>query len=181
MRLSSIRRLALVVGALVCGYGLAVLTVPSLAVDLPLSTPIVALVGLFAFVAAGVGLYRRSRQSRPLPNPPGRVTYRLPGDSWRDRLAATSAADTDARRALRDEITEVAVAAIASDGTPPETAHERIQTGAWTDDDLAAAYLRDEPVAFTERVRALLGGPAPFRRRARRAMAVVADEWEDGP
>lgn len=181
MRRPPSRRVALAAGAAACAYGLVVLVVPAAAVPVPLSTPVVAAAGVFALAAAGVGLVRRLRRSRPLPDPPGRDGYPAPGDGWRERLATTSAADDDDRRALRADLADAAVDALAARGTPPEAARERVERGTWTDDPLAAAYLRGDPPAFAERLRALAGGPAPFRRRARRTMTAVADAREAGP
>ncbi|WP_435146771.1 DUF7269 family protein [Halobaculum sp. P14] len=171
---ASLRRALLAVGVVGCAYGLVAVAVPAAAVPLPLSTPVVAAVGLAAFAAAAVGGMRRVRRPRPLPVGDGPEPYPAPGDDWRARLAATSAADEDAQRALRDDLAASAVAALAARGTPPETARDRVERGVWTDDPLAAAYLRGDPPSLAERIRAVFGGDAPFRRRARRTMAAVA-------
>ena len=173
--MAPLRDLAIAVGTLGCAYGLAVLAVPTVAVPVPLSTPVVALVGLLAFVGCGLWFRHRLGRSRPLPDPPGLAGYPSPGDGWRERIEATGVADVAARRALREDLADAAVAALTATGTPPETARERLADGTWTSDPLAAAYVRDDPPTLAERLRALLSGSAPFQRRARRTMAAVAD------
>ncbi len=101
------------------------------------------------------------------------------GGRFDARVASTRAAIDDPRRtadteAVRDEIHSTAVdAMVAVEGRSREEAEERVATGAWTDDDVVAAFLggADAPhMPFLNRVSAWLYPAAAFERRVRRTI-----------
>lgn len=174
------RGILALVGCIACLYGFAVVVDSDAAVSVSLSTPMVAGVGIVAVIAGAVGLHRR--ESRPLPDGSRGMSASLPvpGEQWLARLADHSprgvANATGGTQPLREELQATLIERLVADGVPPETAREWLERGNWTDDHLAAAFLRGEPPTRRERFRALFRSESAVQRRARRAMAAIADQ-----
>jgi hypothetical protein len=80
----------------------------------------------------------------------------------------------DDAREEREPLRETAVEALRTAGESPERARERIDRGAWTDDDLAAGFLGEAaPVPLLARLRGWLDGAAEGRRRLVRSIDAV--------
>lgn len=89
---------------------------------------------------------------------------------------------TDRDEAVRTRLRTNAVRSeMAAEGCGRRTAEQRVETGAWTDDDAAATFL-DESTGPTpgERMRAFLHGRTWFQRGARRTAAAVVRKAEGG-
>ena len=100
----------------------------------------------------------------------------------------TSWTAMNAERVLRAELRRSAVAALTARGHAREEAERLLDAGAWTDDRRAAAFLGDEHLPLSLRVRDWASGEGA-RRRAEAAARELArlvepaseDAGEDGP
>lgn len=104
------------------------------------------------------------------------------GGSFDARVGAACSGDDLALRMVRESLADTAASAVAGAGDrDPEAARRAVETGAWTDDRLAAAFLADEdgpdpPLAA--RLRAWLDPTAERRRRIERAVDALEDAAE---
>lgn len=93
---------------------------------------------------------------------------------WAGRAARAQGTVADGLAELRPTLRSALVAVLVHDGLDPETAEERIDAGAWTDDAAAAATLSAEVKrpdwGLRERLRAWLFPERVVRREARRAV-----------
>ncbi|MFC4450182.1 DUF7269 family protein [Halorussus aquaticus] len=99
------------------------------------------------------------------------------GEAFDRRVAAACDGDDRALRAVRTTLAETAAGAHAraADRTP-ERARRAVETGAWTDDPIAAAFLADESgprFSLPARLRAWLDPAAERRRRVERTIDAV--------
>lgn len=178
----------LVLGGLFALAGLAVVFVPGLAAGVPVTYGAVLLVGALALVS-GLGTVRRrlaaDRETATLPNVESTPTHPVPGDEFDATLAAISPRrdrENDAARAeVRARLEAAALAVLARDGHPREVGRDMLDSGAWTDDRVAAAFFAGDPVepsadeSFRARLRSSVGGSYSFDSRARRAAAAIAE------
>lgn len=76
---------------------------------------------------------------------------------------------------VRNRLVEGAVRVVTTRrGLEAETARERVQSGTWTDDPIAAAFLADDrPHPLGERLRAAADPGAAYRRRVRRTLEAI--------
>lgn len=136
-----------------------------------------AAVPLLALVAAGYGI-------KVLLGAAGGVPDREPPASRRDEVARTSRAGADideafdalgadggagwsrmnAARMLRSELRRSVITALEWRGHPREEAERLIDSGAWTDDRRAAAFLGDEYLPLRMRVRDWASGEGTRRQ-----------------
>jgi len=104
------------------------------------------------------------------------------GESFDVRVGAACSGDDLAFRMVRESLADTAASAVAGAGDrDPETARRAVETGSWTDDRLAAAFLADEdgpdpPLAA--RLRAWVDPAAERRRRVERAVDALEDAAE---
>lgn len=130
-------------------------------------------VGIGALLLAVWVLFQRVRvdtdtPTRPDPELPRRV--RVPGsdfDTKLDRSAAAPSRHTDhTRNTVRDRLTTVAQAILTTtERLAPGEATERIESGTWTDNRLAATFLQDRSLptpTVWERLRYTVGRASPF-------------------
>jgi hypothetical protein len=107
----------------------------------------------------------------------------LTGESLDDRIAAACEGDDGALRAVRSNLAETAASARArSADRTPEQARRDVQSGAWTDDVLAAALLADEAgpdFPLLARLRAWLDPEAERQRRIDRTIGAVEGIFEN--
>ena len=100
-------------------------------------------------------------------DPERRYEAPTPGDDLVETLELArrrSRGRNDPRLRLRGRLTDAAVAAVvAAEGCSESEARERIRTGEWTDDPVAAWFLSDD-VSLTPSERARLIASAPFSR-----------------
>ena len=100
------------------------------------------------------------------------------GESFDDRVAAACEGDERALRAIRVTLADTAadaVVRVADAG--PERARRAVETGAWTDDRVAAAFLAGESgpnFSLLARLRAWLDPAAERRRRIDRTVDAVS-------
>ncbi|NEU57083.1 hypothetical protein [Halorussus sp. MSC15.2] len=108
------------------------------------------------------------------------------GEAFDRRVAAACDGDDRALRAVRATLADTAASAHAraADRTP-DRARRAVETGAWTDDPIAAAFLADESgprFSLPARLRAWLDPAAERRRRVERTIDAVGRVFdrEDG-
>jgi len=185
-----VRRLLLVVGVLGAGGGVVLVVRPDLAGFG--ETSLLAVLGVLALVqVVRVAMGRKSHAPSLVetPDPETEQELSVPGEDLDEALAAIRR--TPPRRAtrrvekrrsrrresIRDRIEAAAVQTIVRQhGVSAERARRVLETGAWTDDPDAAAFFTGEiEVGRAERLRRALSRTPPFRRRAERAAAAVAD------
>ncbi|MBP2251093.1 putative repeat protein (TIGR01451 family) [Halarchaeum solikamskense] len=106
---------------------------------------------------------------------------RLDGISWTDRREAAPTA----RIRLRDDLREMARRALTdSDHRSRNEIESRLDTGTWTADSDAAAFFTGDIVpelSIRQRLRSLWSPEAVFARRARHAVAALANRTTNTP
>lgn len=149
------------------------------------------LVATLALVAVAFALFvlvrrGRTRSGTPVPEPERVPSGPHPGADF-DRFVDAHpllAAPCPGRRNVRNRLRETAIATVQCiSSVPRDAARERVNTGSWTDDPEAAAFLAGESAprrSPIERVGALLRGETPDQRRARRAAAAIVEYAREG-
>lgn len=152
-----------------------------LAASLDPSTAVVTLVGLFGVVQglryAG-GRRSRDRRAIDLGEPERRVRASVPGSDLDDeiaRVASSSRGGYRSRAALRDRVREVATASAARErNCSTAEAVRAVETGAWTDDSTAAAFLADDAsYPLRVRLRAAVSGESRYGLGLRAAVDAI--------
>ncbi|WP_101295629.1 DUF7269 family protein [Halegenticoccus soli] len=175
-------RAVVVAGVVAVFAGLASVATRGSLAAFDLSYAFVTLVGLLALVQ---GLRRAAERwstavfGADAGEPERRYRVPAPGDEFDARLAearARSVRGTRTRGEVRARLREAAVDALVLHGNyDPESAEERVETGAWTDDPFAAAFLGDEaprpPVSA--KLRELFRRGSRFERDVHRTLAAV--------
>ena len=117
-------------------------------------------------------------------DPPEHATaVRTVGATFDRRLERTANAATDGRGEdeVRSEVRSLAVDVVAEvEGCATDEARERVDTGAWTDDEVAAAYVADREASLPLR-RRLLAWLRPWRttvNRVERSISAVEARME---
>lgn len=123
----------------------------------------------------------RVEQASP-PDPETVPDAPRPGERVDDLLArwpgGLGGADRDY---LRERLRAAAVYAELGEGRSPTAARERVDSGTWTDDPVAARFLGADPAGPTiaERLRLALRGDAWTQHAARRAARELASGRDD--
>lgn len=186
-------RRTLLVGAALALAGLATVLEPGVAGGVTLSYGAVLAVAAVAFLLGAGRLRQHMRTGRTTASlPPVESTpdHPAPGDEFDAELAAISPRrdrENDAARAqVRERLAAAALAVLAREGHPAERGRDLLDSGAWTDDPVAAAFFAAEPdetdEPFARRLRGSLAGDSSFDTRAKRAAHAIADraEVDDG-
>jgi hypothetical protein len=178
------RSLPAAVGLVAVLLGLAGVVV-GLTGPFSLTEAFVTVVGLLALVqGVRYALERRSvdRQSTDLGEPERRYRPPTPGDDF-DRRTDVSRLPVSSLRRVRTRLHDAAVASMVAQGLSTGVAEDRIETGEWTDDPVAASFLRagPTPVPLRDRIRAILDGRPIERVRAARTVDAIVALWEDEP
>lgn len=152
-----------------------------------------SVVGAYAAWAARTGSSERPPEDGPaaqfsgVGDPPEAVSAAdrtRTGASFDDRTAAACSGDESAMDAVRSTLAETAASAHArAADRPPEEAHRVVETGAWTDDPTAAAFLAGDGgpgFSLWSRLRAWLDPETERRRRVERTVEAVSRELESG-
>lgn len=177
------------VGVAAVAVGFVAAVDQGVAAALDPSATVVTLIGALG-VAQGVR-YANARRGR-------RRQAASPGDPERRAPAAVPGADLDerieratgpalgghrARRQLRDRVREVAVATVARGrNVSPETAERLVETGDWTDDATAAAFLaRRSSYPVRVRLRAVVSGRSRYEFGLRAAVDALDRVEGEGP
>lgn len=177
------RRLAIGVGVAATVAGAVLLLTPASA---PIEPPVVPTLGLLALLGLGVGglagidRARDPAATTALPDPDGRPGVDAPGDRFDRALAEVSSQPDDPQReAIRDRLESTAVTVLVEvEEIDPAEARDRLASGDWTEDEVAAAFFAHEPAispSIRERLRRFLAGESTFARRARRAAIALAE------
>ena len=161
-------RLSAAVGAVAVLVGLAISFQQGLAGAIPASWAFVLLVAVVAGVQTLSTVF--SRRGTPIQgadtgDPERRYEAPTPGDDLAETLAFArrrSRAGDRPRDRLRERVADIAAAAVAdAAGCSTDEAAERVRTGEWTDDPVAAWFLGEE-VGLPPATRARLLAAAPF-------------------
>jgi hypothetical protein len=145
-----------------------------------------AFLTLLGVLAGAVGvyhLYRRREATRgsttpAFEHPERRFRVPVPGDDADERIRTLSARRQRraAGRTVRDRLREAAIRSlVVHAGYERQTAREAVESGAWTDDPVAASFLGVEgryPVGL--RIRALFGRADLSEVGARRSVEAIA-------
>lgn len=182
------RQIAAGLGVLLAVLGLAALAVPGLTAPLPVGDVAVSLLGGILLVGAVRELQRRRTTELDFAATDDHETtieLPTPGDAFDRRLRriAWVRGDRLERERVRDSVRDAAIDAIRRRrGCSRAEAERLIETGSWTDDPFAAAFLaRERPdVSPTALLRERLRTKPTFRHRAGRAVAAV-DRLLEGP
>lgn len=134
---------------------------------------------VFLFVLQGARAVGGLDEATP-PDPEGVHEVPHPGHGFDEFLAGGVSLRErlfgDRRERVRDRIREAALATLTRSGMSREAAQEAIETGAWTDDPTAAAFLAtDRTSGPGSRVGAFLRGESAFGHGARRAVDEIAE------
>lgn len=163
-------RLSAVLGALAVLGGFLVLVWQDLAAALSLEWALVLLVAVIAGVQALRFVQERRKtpmRATETPDPERRYTPPTPGEDIDEMLHTASGWSPRGRRSqgrIRERIGNAAQTAIVdTHGCRPEEAARRLESGEWTDDRIAAAFLSDS-VSLTARERLLLAVRSPGSR-----------------
>jgi hypothetical protein len=180
---------AAAVGLAAFAAGVAALLAPSLAALVPVDAAL-AVAGndylvVVPLAAAGVAVClglvavvatRGVTEATP-PAPEGVPTADPPGADLDRALAGRRSVATRLhprwRARVHDRLREAAVRTVArTDGCSRAEARARVAEGAWTDDPVAAGFLREPPSPWTE-IPGLARGESRFQRGARRTVAAL--------
>lgn len=183
-----VRKAAIGVGVLSLGAAVALIVAPDRLADSGVGaalegTPVdtVAKLGLalvFGTLSLVSGLSRAEAGERSLPTPETvgaeRATTGAEIDRQLDIVAADGAHSQQARARVRREVRSVAVDTLVDvEDVSEATAEQRLETGTWTDDPRAAAFLGGDDVprpSLSIRLRDWLSADPAFTRRARAAV-----------
>jgi hypothetical protein len=129
-----------------------------------------------AVVAVVVGLRGVDGIDQTTPPEPETVQHAVhPGAEFDRTVEQTSfvpfVGDTERRGAVRGRLRDAAVRSVMrTDDVSRERAVERVESGAWTDDDVAATFLSEsDRTSLTGRLLGVLTAGSGYRRGARRA------------
>jgi uncharacterized protein (DUF58 family) len=173
------RRLVLALGLAAFAIGLAVVF-GALAIDL--SQSMVVVVGLLALAIGARVLFSRSNAGAraATPDPERRTAVPVPGETFAEALDAFRTTNvgytvTGSASGLRS----AAVAVLTRfDGDTEKEAARRLETGSWTDDPVAAAFLSDsiDPPSrsLRDRIASVTGRRTRFHSGVRHAVAAIA-------
>jgi len=193
--MNRLQRILGVLGTVGVGLGLAVILLPGVATGLTTRRLLIPGIGLLALVQAVRTVQARRdlrvRQAET-PTPEPFAPSPSPGASFETSLdsveATTGIRQVRAKRAVRERLTEAAISVLTHRTHCSEAAaRRRLETGTWTDDPHAAAFLasdRQSSLDWSTRLRLRLRGASPFEWRARRTMDAVVgidDAGGDGP
>lgn len=179
-------------GTIAALIGIAVIINPIFLTSIGFTLPsmFITFIGVFALIEAlraGYSRYSHSADAPDLPEPEFRGVASVPGSDFDDQLATvtrrTRTGSVRSRNKIRDRLTETAIEVLVRyDGDTPDRARERLETGSWTDDRVAAAFFApasDFQPSTTEWIRLTMSSDNAFRRRAGRAIAVLSERSKD--
>ena len=177
------RRVALLVtGVAAVTAGLVLLATPATAPAVVPVLPSVGLLGVAALGVAGLAALGRSERVVGTADPGGSaVAVPAPGDGFDDRLDELSVGDEAGREAVRERVLAAAAVVLAAEtGCSRSAAKERVAAAEWpaADDRVRAFFAGREPSAAERAVTVLTGEPT-VARRARRAVALLAERGGD--
>ena len=176
------------VGVAAVAVGLVAAVDRGVASALDPSTTVVTLIGALG-VVQGVRYAnaRRDRERRAAApgDPERRAPATVPGaalDERVDRATGSALRGHRARRELRGRTRELAVAAVARDrNVPTEAAVDLVESGEWTDDATAAAFLsRGAPYPVRVRLRAVVSGRSRYEFGLRATVDAIGRLEGDG-
>lgn len=179
----NVRRLLVGSGLALFAVAVAELFAPGV-FPLPASETVLTLFGAL-FVLYAYAAYRSRRRANPefaeTPDVELRETTSVPGTELDETLEGFPGADqvyAGIFSSVRNALREVAVAVLVRiDGDDEDRARERVESGTWTDDPYASAFLRDggRPVqSIRDRLRRLLTRTQFQRRNVERTADAIS-------
>lgn len=188
----AVRAVAGVVGAAVTLVALAFVLAPdSVGAVLPLQqfvtedprltvVAIAALIGLVSVAFARSGGTKSQPDPDIVDEPPETVPETgttAPGSALTYRIDRAADGDEGAATDVRDVLRTSALRTLARDpSVDTAAAEERLQSGSWTEDTLAAAYLGGGTLPVSARLREWLAPERERRRRIERTVAAIERE-----
>lgn len=189
--------LLVVAGLAVFGLALALAFVPELGSAVPVDAAVallgsdymvVAVLGALAAVALAALLVRRAATSVEQATPPAPEEVQAAPhlgaefDDWLAGLDLRARLTGDRHERVRERLRETAVHTVMrAEGCSREEARRRVESGEWTDDPTAAAFLgRESRLPLGTRARAALRGDSGFQYGARETVDAIAGRRE-GP
>jgi len=185
------RRVAWAAVVVAAGLAVALALVPGPAGLVPVDAAVdlvgndyflLSLFGGVALAVLGWMVGRRASERVEQASPPAPETVPdapRPGAQVDDLLGRWPGGLSDGEReALRERLRTAAVYSEMGAGASRTAARDRVETGEWTDDAVAARYLAGETPAVTERLRLALGGDSWTQHGARAAAAELTDRSE---
>lgn len=183
-------RVLLGAGALAVIGGLVAVLEPAVLTMVPTgSSGLVSAIGALSLLEAaraGYSRYVRSVNAPSVPEPERRLVSSIPESNVDVRPSISGRRSRHAviaeQNRIRDQLTETAVSVLVRcDGDTPERARERLRTGSWTDDRVAAAFFAPDEhrPPLSERIGTLLTGADVFETQAHSAVATLAERIAD--
>lgn len=184
--MNGVRDVLTSIGIALAVLGLLLIAVPGAAGALPLPRLTVVVLGIAALVEAVRSLRTRRRtsiESAELPEPEAAFEAARPGDAFDERVTSLGRRPSRTWAGREHERLRRRLRASAVEATAhrwrlsTEEARERVETGRWTDDPVAATYLGGPEVPappWRVRVRAALVGSSIGFYANRTADAIVA-------
>ncbi len=185
-----LRTVVTVVGLLAVGWGLAVAVAPGLATLFPLQEIFVKFVALLAFVQ-GLRVIQRRRKTETKAaetgDPETNVTLPTPGEEFDELIRTVHTGHRRrlirSRKQLRERLESSLTAAIVRrNGCSDDEARTVIETGQWTDDPEAAAFLGGPSAprrSWREWLRQSFGSETTFQHRVRKTADAVVQYVEE--
>ncbi|AGB37613.1 DUF58 domain-containing protein [Natronococcus occultus] len=179
------RRLALALGLAAFVAAVAVLIG---VLDVGFSRTALVVVGLVAIAIGLRALFAREPpRSVDTPDPERSTVVPTPGATLHGAIDAFRTSETRYSVTGRRTVEGLRAATIAVlsrfDGNDEETARRRLETGEWTDDEVAAAFLSESlevPRSARDWVADTVRGTSRFRTGVRRAVAAIEDIADGG-
>ncbi|WP_396610528.1 hypothetical protein ACH9L7_09770 [Haloferax sp. S1W] len=172
------RSLTVLVGVVATVAGLVVTV--GISLGLELTDVFLGLVGVLATLQ-GLRYVQRRRETpvrtTKTTDPEVRVSVPVPGSDFDEQLVAATTRRT--RWTARDKVTErletaAKRALVLREGYTPDEAEALVETGGWTDDDVAARFLgADISIPLRQRLRLLVSGQTVLSTRVARTVAAI--------
>lgn len=171
-----------IAGIVAVGLGLLVVATGSLAAAVPLDETFLSLVGVLAVLQGLRYANRRRHVDRvavDVGEPETRYRAPRPGeelDAEFSRAAGWSRGERLRQRKVRTRLRRTAAETLSIRNSQElEAAAARVETGEWTEDPVAAAFLSEEPtVPARARLRSYLRRESPFEYGLRRTVRAIA-------
>lgn len=162
------------IGIVAIGVGVALLLAEPFSLPADLERVVLVLAGLLVGVGGLAALVRPSLRATPDSSERDsseRLRARIPGEELAD--------ESDA--AIRTRLRELAGEALVKRGDERADSLERIETGSWTDDEIAREYLRADSQlpSLGTRLAAARSGRSVEEFARHRTVVAIERRWED--
>lgn len=182
--MNSRQQLIFGIGIVIGVFGVAILLVPDLSLNIRIFPAYIAIIALIAFALtfyfANV-IFKTDYQSINLPNPEHR-THAAPGDgidrqiNFLSTLRWRRSELSETYNALHARLRQAALSIFARHSLDDEQPRKQLIEGTWTDNAYAAAFFGDPfspKPSLREQLRSLRTGEPPIQHRARHTVAAL--------